>query len=177
MVVQSSHFALRKCVSFLFLCFAIFALPACWSSKSIVSAPKKKTEEDKEMRIRRDISGYAQNFIGTNYKSAGNSPRSGFDCSGFTCYVMKEFEVDLERTSSGQSQMGKRVKVADAQPGDLVYFAKGGRVFHVSLVVANSSEGIEVVHATSSRGVVRENISTSSYWKPKIKGVRNVLSM
>ncbi len=132
---------------------------------------------EREARLRSDIVDFAEEHIGARYKSAGTSPRSGFDCSGFTSYVMSEFDVRLSRSSDGQADDGRTVSVNSVQPGDLVFFkrSKTGPVFHVALVVENGRRGIEVVHSTTSRGVIRENITQSSYWRPKIWQARDVI--
>ena len=64
------------------------------------------------------------------------------------------------------------------QPGDLVFFRRSSRenIFHVALVVKNDRDGIQVIHSTSSRGVVLDNITKSTYWAPKLSEARNVLS-
>ena len=129
-----------------------------------------------ENRLRSSIVDYAMQYKGTKYKYAGMSPR-GFDCSGFTCYVMNNFGIDLTHQSGVQETEGRPVSRADAQPGDLVFFRKkrSGSVFHVALVVSNDPDGLRVIHATSSRGVVIDNIDTSSYWSSKYATIRNVI--
>jgi cell wall-associated NlpC family hydrolase len=129
-------------------------------------------------QLRKNVVGLALQQQGARYKYAGESPRTGFDCSGLTHYVFGSFDVDLTRTSRSQENDGKAIKVERVQPGDLIFFRKSraGNVFHVSLVVENSREGIIVVHSTSSRGVIRENISASSYWNSKVWSARTILN-
>ena len=115
-------------------------------------------------------------MLGIRYKFGGNKPKEGFDCSGFTRYLYQGAGLDLSRVSRDQAKQGKQVSFAEARPGDLVFYKKpGGSVFHVSVVVLSKPGELWVIHATSSRGVFRENILVSSYWKPKIYQVRNVL--
>lgn len=125
--------------------------------------------------LRKDVVQYAKQFLGTRYIYAGKDPR-GFDCSGFTRYVMKEFDVSLSASSRMQEDQGKSVSVSKAKAGDLIFFRreKRGRVFHVAMVVSNSREGLKVIHSTN-RGVVIDNLSKNSYWKPKISTAREVL--
>jgi len=127
-------------------------------------------------RLRREVVDFALKQEGAPYRYAGRSPRTGFDCSGFTHYVMSEFGVDLPPVSRSQEDMGQKISVRETRPGDLIFFrrSKNGRVFHVSLVVSNDRGGITVVHSTS-RGVTVDNISESSYWKSKISTARRVL--
>ncbi len=130
------------------------------------------------IQLREWISGYAQNFTGITYHYAGRSPRTGFDCSGFTSYIMQEYDIKVSCSSSTQSKQGVRISLDEVLPGDLVFFGsrKSGHIQHVAMVVECSAEGIICVHSTSSRGVVVENISTSKYWKPRILFARDVVT-
>ncbi|MCB9285566.1 MAG: DUF1175 family protein [Lewinellaceae bacterium] len=127
-----------------------------------------KTEVAKEDALRQNVVDYARQFVGTSYKTAGKNP-GGFDCSGFTGYVMGQFGIQLSASSKYQEKDGEMIPVSEAKPGDLIFFRreKNGTVFHVSLVVSNDENGLVVVHSTSSRGVVVDNIDQSSYWREK----------
>jgi cell wall-associated NlpC family hydrolase len=139
--------------------------------------PTSNNRPDREDRFRADIVRYAKQFQGRPYQYAGRDPRTGFDCSGFTHYVMDNFDIYLSPSSRAQEDQGQKIRVDQVQAGDLIFYRRsaGGRVFHVSLVVDNGPEGIEVIHSTS-RGVVIDNISTSSYWAPKISTARDIVS-
>lgn len=128
--------------------------------------------------IRYDIVDHARELLGIKYKYGGNKPKEGFDCSGFTRYLYQNAGLDLPRVSRDQANLGKLKNFGNARPGDLVFYRKGrpASVFHVSVVVDVKPGELWVVHATSSRGVFRENILASSYWKPKIYQVRDVLN-
>lgn len=130
------------------------------------------------MQYRQNIVEYAVRQQGAKYKYAGRSPKTGFDCSGFVYYVFDAFNVQLTTNSRDQEQEGRVISLKEVKPGDLVFFrrSKAGTVFHVALVVDNTSEGITVVHSTSSRGVIVENITQSSYWKTKVTSARDVVS-
>lgn len=138
---------------------------------------KVRPSKRKEQAFREDIIDYAKQFQGTNYLYAGREPRKGFDCSGFTYFVMDKFDISLSPSSRAQENQGKSIKVSKVQPGDLIFYrrSRGTNVFHVSLVVANDPDGIKVIHSTS-RGVVIDNISKSSYWEPKISTARDIVS-
>lgn len=130
---------------------------------------------DPEVRLRQNIKGWAENYIGDPYVYGAKGPDQ-FDCSGFTSHVLREFEIGLLGSSMSQAKQGRAVTVKEAKPGDLVYFQNStGRVNHVALVVENTPDGLEVIHATTSRGVVRDNITKSSYWAPRLAGVRCVV--
>ncbi|MCI4647930.1 C40 family peptidase [Phaeodactylibacter sp.] len=131
--------------------------------------------DSEEALLRKEAVDYAKTFLGTKYKLGGTSPRSGFDCSGFTSYVMKQVDIALSRTSQEQENNGDKVRLKKVQPGDLIFYRRTplGKVFHVSMVVANKEDGIYVIHSTS-RGVVIDNVTKSSYWSPKISSARSV---
>lgn len=144
----------------------------------VVNPPKENTGNlSKEEVLRLNIVDYAKTFQGTNYLYAGRDPKIGFDCSGFTYFVMDEYGVSLSPSSRAQENQGRKISVNKVQPGDLIFYRRlaGSSVFHVSLVVDNQPDGIYVIHSTS-RGVVIDNISTSSYWAPKISTARDVVS-
>ncbi len=127
--------------------------------------------------MRKSIVEEAEKHLGVRYKYAGESPK-GFDCSGFTQYVVGKFGFPLSRTAQSQLKEGNPISAAKAQPGDLVFFrrTKGGPVFHVALVISNDKEGLKVIHSTSSRGVVVDKIAENSYWGTKILSFRDVIS-
>ncbi|MGY1630989.1 NlpC/P60 family protein [Geodermatophilus sp. SYSU D01186] len=65
----------------------------------------------------------AQKYLGVPYLWGGTDPSKGLDCSGFTQLVFGNLGIDLPRTSSQQATAGTAVaSLADARPGDLVFF-------------------------------------------------------
>ncbi|MDX1408966.1 MAG: C40 family peptidase, partial [Saprospiraceae bacterium] len=94
-----------------------------------------------------------------------DAPSRGFDCSGFTCYVMRSANISLPRTSHEQAKLGQKKRVSEVETGDLIFFGHGSRVTHVAIVLGRGRNRIDVVHSTSSRGVVRDNILGSEYWR------------
>ena len=139
----------------------------------IGSCTKKRTDSLNSKRYK--ISDYSRKFVGSKYKYAGKTPK-GFDCSGFTRYVMSNFNVPLSGSSSAQAKQGKKIPVTKVKAGDLIFFGKRGKVTHVGLVLDNTKEGISVVHSTTSSGVIVQNVTKSKYWKPKILFARDVLT-
>lgn len=129
-----------------------------------------------DMPLREKIANFGKGFVGINYRSGGQSPETGFDCSGFTHYVLKEFGVVVSPASKTQATEGGPVALNRVLPGDLIFFGENnGKISHVALVVKRESEDIFCVHSTTSRGVIVENVTQSKYWKPKIQFARNVL--
>jgi cell wall-associated NlpC family hydrolase len=95
----------------------------------------------------------ADSYVGTRYVWGGNTPREGFDCSGFTKYVFSKYGIALPRTSRAQVRAGSAV-AADfgaLRPGDLMLFAERGEA--ISHVAIYAGDGI-IIHASSSIGGV-----------------------
>jgi cell wall-associated NlpC family hydrolase len=139
------------------------------------SAPAKSGSSS-SAQLRNRVVTYAQKYVGSAYKYAGTSP-SGFDCSGFTSFVLKEFNVKASPASAIQAKEGRSVPLERVQPGDLIFFGEStSHISHVAMVVKRSKDGIVCVHSTTSRGVIVENVSTSTYWKPKILFARDMIS-
>lgn len=166
----------------LFFTVVCFSLARCAAlqkqpQNTSTTIPKSGKKIDTEARLRADIAAYAHKQIGTRYVYSGKNPQ-GFDCSGFVFFVMNKYGISVPGPSRSQEKYGKSISPASAQVGDLIFFrrSKNGEVFHVAIVYANDEEGLKVVHSTSSRGVVLDNLSTNSYWKPKISTARNVVS-
>jgi len=99
----------------------------------------------------------AKQYIGVPYVYGGATP-AGFDCSGFTMFVYAQFGVNLPHSSSAQGQMGTRISVADAQPGDLVIMLGGA---HVGFYAGNGN----ILDAPDiGRSVSIRPIWTSNYY-------------
>ncbi|WMX17197.1 C40 family peptidase [Aureispira sp. CCB-E] len=127
--------------------------------------------------VRGNIIEEAKKYLGLKYIWGGTTPK-GFDCSGFTSYVMAQKGVGIARSSRYQARQGQNVDISKAKTGDLVFFSKygkGGRVTHVAMVVDNKKDGVYIIHSTR-RGIVVDNLSESSYWKPKVLYAKDVIS-
>ncbi len=152
--------------------FLAFLVASCSVNKRDVI--RKSPTASSKNKVRKGIVAHAKKQIGVKYVYGGKTPK-GFDCSGFTRYVFKKEGVELSGSSKIQAKQGKSVNIKWAKKGDLLFFGEGGKISHVSLIVENNKEGIQVIHSTSSRGVIRENISKSSYWKKKMLFARNIV--
>lgn len=117
--------------------------------------------------MRDSIIAYAEQFIGVPYQWGGTTP-SGFDCSGFTQYVMQKYKVDLPRIAGDQYSAGKKIDFKKATKGDLVFFGSKNDIQHVGIIVSEPGQELTMIHASSSRGIMVSNIEQSSYWKPRL---------
>lgn len=127
-----------------------------------------------ERKKRKRIIKTAQKYLGTKYKSGGKNPR-GFDCSGFTYFVMKENNIQLGASSRQQALQGEPVKIKKLEPGDLIYFGSKKRVNHIGIVTESKRSSLKMIHASSSRGIIEEDVYKSSYWMKRMIGGRRVL--
>lgn len=96
----------------------------------------------------------ASRYLGVRYKWGGTSPRTGFDCSGYTQFVFAKHGVRLPRTSRAQASAGQRVplRVEALRAGDLIMFAERGRpISHVAIYAGDQ----RIIHSTRSGGGVR----------------------
>ena len=102
-------------------------------------------------------------LVGTPYRWGGNTPDSGFDCSGLVGYVFRDAAgVTLPRTSNAMSGLGQRKLAVDSlQSGDLVFFASGRKVDHVGIYVGER----RFVHAPNNGGTVRLDSIDGAWWK------------
>lgn len=150
---------------------------ASYTSGDGLKNKKPHTEIASKEELRTDIVNYSTKYLGRNYHSGGKTP-SGFDCSGFTGFVLGNFDINVSSSSSSQIFDGKYKPLSQVEPGDLIFFARTpkGRIFHVAMVKENTSEGIIVIHSTCSNGVIETNISKDEYWAPKIVEARDVIN-
>lgn len=114
----------------------------------------------------------AKSQIGTPYKWATSEANVSFDCSGFTAYVYRQFNITECKSAKGYAQLGKEIPLENAQPGDCILFtgAKAGSksVGHVGIVVSNTTNKLEFIHCSSSKkhfGVVLTDYQNSEYPK------------
>ncbi|HYG40573.1 MAG TPA: C40 family peptidase [Cytophagales bacterium] len=182
-----------------FMAFALsFSLYNCKSSKTTASrsdiqeldedvffdVDENEGEERKEPREKKKkvskndkvdkVIISARSYIGTPYKWGGMT-RAGMDCSGLLVNCFRTVDIDLPRTSQAQSVYGKRVHIDDLEEGDLVFFAtgRGKKVSHVGMVTdVRGRKDVRFIHASTSLGVIENNLFSPYYIKIFVKAVR-----
>ena len=112
----------------------------------------------------------AKKYLGYKYTYGGSSPSTGFDCSGFTSYIFKQYGISLNRTAAGQYSNGVAVSRANLQPGDLVMFGKSG-INHVAIYIG----GGQIIHASTPATGVRIDSLSTGYYNNNYVGARRIL--
>lgn len=114
----------------------------------------------------------AKRHVGDNYVSGGTAP-GGFDCSGFTYYVVKT-ALGRDITPSLQMQLsaGRKVGKGKRRKGDLIFFALegGNNVTHVAIVLNKN----RVIHAMNPSLGVKISDIRSDYYMKNIHSVRRL---
>jgi len=108
-----------------------------------------------------DLAIHALGLVGTAYRYGGNTPESGFDCSGLIGYVYQSRSgVAPPRTVAQLSSFGQPLDADELRTGDLVLFGKGRAPSHAGIYVGQG----RFVHAPSTGGTVRLDFLSSPYW-------------
>lgn len=120
-----------------------------------------------------DILFRAIALVGTPYRYGGNTPESGFDCSGFVDYVFRDVAgIVLPRTVDDIDAINApEVRREELNSGDLVFFRTSGRkVSHIGIYVG---EG-RFVHAPNEGGTVRLDRLDNVYWNAHYSGAKRI---
>jgi cell wall-associated NlpC family hydrolase len=121
-----------------------------------------------------DILFRAISLVGTPYRYGGNTPQSGFDCSGLVDYVFNDVAgITLPRTAQQISEIdAPRIKRDRLESGDLVFFGSGAHhTSHIGIYVGKG----RFVHAPNEGGTVRLDYLDAPYWNEHYSGAVRVL--
>ena len=114
----------------------------------------------------------AHTLLNVRYRYGGDTPETGFDCSGFIGYVFREsLGTMLPRRIVEISRMGQAIERTALLPGDLVFFnTRGSRNSHAGIYIGND----QFIHAPSSGKRIHIVDMTEKYWKKRYNGARRL---
>mgnify|MGYP000429988028 CR=1 FL=1 len=137
--------------------------PAAASSPTPSPVPTKSPT----YAMGKKVAEFALKYVGYDYLYGGKEPETGFDCSGYVCWVYNQNGYDVGRTTAnGLWQKSQHISEAEAKPGDLVFFEGTYDTVgksHVGIYLGNGmmvSAGDPIKYA---------NIH-SSYWEKHLAG-------
>ena len=109
----------------------------------------------------------AQKYVGTPYVWGGSTPETGFDCSGYVCWVYNQNGYNVGRTTAnGLWNKSQHISEAEAKPGDLVFFEgtydTPGKS-HVGIYLGNGK-------MVSAGNPIKYADIHSSYWQKYLSG-------
>jgi cell wall-associated NlpC family hydrolase len=132
---------------------------ACYYTLTSVKAASQSA------MIRESMVDFALQFVGNPYVWGGTSLTAGADCSGFVQTIYAYYGYSLPRVACDQAGYGMQIPVASALPGDLIFYAKDGYVYHVSMYIGNG----QVIHAASRKlGIITSGISGNAVWATRV---------
>ena len=162
----------RVCVPLCLPLAAALLLVGCTTTPPSASTPSRGTGYSRLSPDQAsDIAIHALGLVGTPYRYGGNTPDSGFDCSGLIGYVYRHrVGTAPPRTVAQLSGWGQPIANGDLRSGDLVVFGTGRSASHAGIYVGDG----RFVHAPSSGGTVRLDHLQSRYWARQNASFRRV---
>ncbi len=114
---------------------------------------------------------YAKEMLGKPYRSAGDSPAEGFDCSGLVKYSYARVGIAMPRDTQSQRRASMLISMRGWREGDLLFFDQDGKKSsHVGLYLGKG----RFIHAPSSGGKVRIDSVDADFWKKHFVEARRV---
>jgi cell wall-associated NlpC family hydrolase len=148
------YYLKRYRIHIIALLLILLAIPFCTIKK----------EPDKVWNLRGKLVDLTHHLKDLPYKYGGYD-LEGFDCSGLVYYVYDSFGINVPRTAKKQSKLKRKVRLKQAEPGDILAF-KFKRRWHTAIYIGDQ----KFIHAPNSRGVVRQEYLTPA-WKKRLKKV------
>jgi len=108
---------------------------------------------------------YALEQQGIRYRYGGNSPGSGFDCSGLIQFSYAQVGKRIPRTTQQQFRSSMPISIGRIRPGDLLFYeTEGRRPGHVAMYLGQG----EMIHAPSSGKQVKISRLNNPYWRSRL---------
>lgn len=117
------------------------------------------------------ITELALSMLGVQYRYGGANPRDGFDCSGLVYYTYTSNGHAVPRTALAQFDAARKIPLAQAVEGDLVFFRDQEELSHVGIYLGDG----RFVHAPSSGSTVRVANIDAPYYQRNLVAVGRLL--
>lgn len=121
---------------------------------------------------------FAERHLHIPYRSGGAS-RKGFDCSGFVRYIFSNWGFSLPHSSAAQADKGEEIDIAEARPGDLIFFkgsnSRSTRVGHVGIITEVTPDYVRFIHS-AFKGGIRYDLLQSQYYRNRFLAIRRILT-
>ncbi len=141
------------------------------ASGKVQSASMAATIGQAASDLGRRIVQLAMRFLGYPYVHGGESP-SGFDCSGFVRYVMRQFGIEASHDTRALYRQGRPVARDELRPGDIVFFKNTYRrgISHVGIYIGDD----KFIHASTRRTGVRISSLNKPFYAKRYAGARRL---
>ena len=117
-------------------------------------------------KLRKSILDFAAQYIGNPYVWGGTSLENGADCSGFVQAIYANYGYFLPRVAEDQAEVGTKIPVGDAKPGDLIFYARNGYIYHV---VMYAGDGQTIEAHSSATGIIRGTVNyANAVWATRV---------
>ena len=110
-------------------------------------------------------------MLGKPYRYGGASPLTGFDCSGLVWYSFLQTGISVPRTSTDQYRAARKIALADALEGDILFFEDEDKLSHIGIYVG----GGRFVHAPATGRTVSIADLDNAYYQRHLIGVGRLL--
>ena len=137
----------------------------------VVPAPGETQPRTDSGKARGPIAALALSMVGVPYRYGGSNPSTGFDCSGLVHYSFTSNGYNVPRTSQAQYDAARKITLAEAAEGDLLFFRDQEKLSHVGIYLGDG----EFVHAPSSGDTVRVARVDSPYYQRHLIAVGRLL--
>jgi probable lipoprotein NlpC len=154
--------------SVFYLIVILLFLSSCGSRKHTIKPGNKASKAADAMAAlkSKDLYRFITDWTGVKYR-LGGLDKNGIDCSGFALLLERDiFGRNLPRRSKDQADAVKKKSPTSLEEGDLIFFSFGGtEVDHVGVYLNNNF----FVHASTTRGVVVDDLNLPVYQKAIVK--------
>ena len=151
---------------------AALLLGACAGSPYVASDPGRESipAQASSASLGQPVAQLAMELIGTPYVYGGED-LTGFDCSGLVFYTYQRNGFDAPRTSLAQFRAARKISLADADAGDLVFFQDQEKLSHVGIYLGDG----RFIHAPASGRTVSVAHLGSPYYQQHLVAVGRLL--